>query len=239
MDGVLDRLRRIEAALTRYWPRVERLRTLSPLSGGGDGEVLVSMQPSGVTPGSYTLSSVTVDAYGRVTAASNGSGGASWPQWSPVTRSASKTEVVGEGDFTTGCRFQPIAQVLCTGVRFRRSAAIAGTMKGSIWDATNTRMVFGTTAVPATAGTYSVTWTGVSLDPHKRYVVGVWDTAAASGKFNLALETDSGYVAPNFLSGALLWEHFALYGIGDAIPSVGSPDGNLANYGVEPIYQVV
>ena len=159
--------------------------------------------------------------------------------WSPVDRSASKIEVVGEGDFTTGARFQPIVAVSCTGVRFRRSSADAGTIKASLWNGAGTLLATVNKAVTG-VNTYEAVFTSpVVLTPHQRYVVGVYDTAGAAGRFNLATEADSGYPSVNFISGALLWEHFALYWAGDGRPNIASPDGAVAIYGVEPIFTVV
>lgn len=70
------------------------ISTTSPLAGGGDlsANRTLSLNDTAVTPGSYTLASLTVDQKGRLTGASSGSAGAV-PDASTTVKGASKLSV--------------------------------------------------------------------------------------------------------------------------------------------------
>lgn len=76
--------------------------TLSVLNGllANPGDVDLSLTPTGVTPGPYTNTNLTVDEYGRIVTAANGSGGGGGgvPWWfSPPTLAGLPNVVAGFG----------------------------------------------------------------------------------------------------------------------------------------------
>lgn len=111
-------------ALIEAWSAERNINVSAPITGGGDlsSDITIGHANSGVTPGSYTSTNLTVDAFGHITAASSGAGGGGWTLVSTTTVSspAPNFDIPSLGSYNEILVVGRLLTMSTTGFRFCR-----------------------------------------------------------------------------------------------------------------------